>query len=181
MSGASIRRGLLEHHFSCQKVPLKVQFFMWTAVLDKISTMDMLWRKCLTLPSICLLYYQDVESTSHLLLHCPYTWEIWCGCAKDFVVSFIAPRSLKDLLLGWGMEAFSYVGRRLWKVVLAAICWEVWRERNNRAFRGHSEPAYIVYRRSKDLIIFWVRRCKGFDGIPSGALVMDWSSVIGMM
>lgn len=57
-------------------IPLKVQFFMWTAVLEKISTMDLLWSKGFNMPSVCLLCYQDTESTSHLLLHCPFSWEI---------------------------------------------------------------------------------------------------------
>lgn len=39
----------------------------------------------------------------------------------------------------------------------------------------------MIYRHSKDLIIFRARRCKDFDGIPNGALVRDLSGVIGMM
>lgn len=50
-------------------VPLKVQFFMWAATLDKISTMDMLQCKVFFLLSICLLCYQSSESSSHLLIH----------------------------------------------------------------------------------------------------------------
>lgn len=37
--------------------PLKVQFFMWTASLEKISIMNMLQHKGLFLPSVCLLCY----------------------------------------------------------------------------------------------------------------------------
>lgn len=44
--------------------PLKVQFFIWTAALGKISTMNMLWRKGFYMPSICLLCYQHSESCS---------------------------------------------------------------------------------------------------------------------
>lgn len=63
-------------------VPFKVQFFMWTALLEKISNMNMLQRKGFFLPNICLLCYQDAESVSLLLLHCPFSWEIWCGIAR---------------------------------------------------------------------------------------------------
>lgn len=83
------------------------------------------------------------------MLHCPFAWEIWCGIAKDFGVSFIAPRNLMDLLLGWKLKAFNYIGKRLWRVVFAAVRWAVWKEGNNRVFRGNSEPAYQVYRRAR--------------------------------
>lgn len=56
-------------------LPPKVQFFMWTTVLEKISTMDALWRKGFSLPSICLLCYHDAESITHLFIHCPFSWE----------------------------------------------------------------------------------------------------------
>lgn len=153
-------------------VPLKIRFFLWTVALDKVLTMDVLQRKGL-LTSICLLCYQNAESSDHIFLHCPFSWEVWCGCTKDFGASFIAPQCIKDLLIGWKLNAFNVFGRRLWKVVSAAICWAVWSECNNRVFRGHSEPAYMMYRRSMDLIIFWAKRCKGFDGLPNGTLVRD--------
>lgn len=106
-------------------IPLKVQFFFWTTVLDKISTLDMLQKKGFILPSVCLLCYNDEKSTSHLLLHCPFAWKIWCGCAKDFGINFIVPRSLMDLLQGWNLKAFNCFGRKLWKVVPDAVCWAI--------------------------------------------------------
>lgn len=79
-------------------IPQKVQFFMWTVVLEKISTMDLLWRKGFYLPNVCLLCYQEVESVSHTLIHCPFSWEIWSGVSRDFGVTFIAPLDLAGLL-----------------------------------------------------------------------------------
>lgn len=67
-------------------IPLKVQFFMRTTVSEKLSTMDMLRRKGFYLPNICLLCHHDAEPLSHLLLHCPYSWDIWCGMARKFGV-----------------------------------------------------------------------------------------------
>lgn len=79
-------------------VPLKAQFFLWIAVLDKISTMNMLQWKGFCLPNISLLCYREAESSSHLLIHCPFPWEVWCGKARDFGVDFVAPPNLKSLL-----------------------------------------------------------------------------------
>lgn len=156
--------------------PPRVQFFLWTLAWDRISTMDMLRRKAFFLTSVCALCYQDAESSSHLFIHCPFSWEVWCGMASDFGVPFLSPLDLSTLsapLLSWRLQAFSALGKRIWKLVLAAVCWALWRERNNWVFRGHAEPAFQVYRHSKELILFWARRCKGYYGFSEGALIRD--------
>lgn len=61
----------------------------------------------------------------------------------------------------------------------AVVCWAIWPERSNRVFDGHSEPAWKVFMRAKDFIVFWARRCNDFDGIPNGDLVRNWDSYIG--
>lgn len=94
-------------------VPPKIQFFMWTAVLEKLSTMDVLWHKGFALPSICLLCYQDAESINHLLIHCPFAWEIWYGVSSEFGFTFVAPMNITNLLLGWRTLALNEFGKRL--------------------------------------------------------------------
>lgn len=116
--------------------PPKVQFFMWTAVLEKISTMDSLWRKGFYLPSICLFYYCESESASHLLINCPFSWEIWCGLTRDYGTTFIASSNLIGLIGRWTNPALSCFGKQIWRIVLAAVCWAIWNERNNRVFKG---------------------------------------------
>lgn len=98
---------------------------------------------------------------------------------KDFWVTLTTPLNLTGLLQGWRLDVFNNMGKRIWKLVPAAECWEVWRERNTRVFKGHLDLEYQVYRWAKDLIIFWARRCKGYEGLPQGALVWDWSNTIG--
>lgn len=74
-----------------KKVPLKVQFFMQTATLNRISTMEALRGKGMQLPSVCLFCYKDAESTSLLLLHCPFAWEVWFRISWDFDLVWISP------------------------------------------------------------------------------------------
>lgn len=60
-------------------VPLKIQFFMWIASLGKISTIDVLRNKGFILLNMCSLCKGEEESIVHLLLHCPFSWEVWFG------------------------------------------------------------------------------------------------------
>lgn len=135
-------------------VSFKVQFFMWTATLDKISTMNMLQRKGMCFPSVCIFCYQEAKSTSHLLIHCCFSWEIWCAIARDFSVDFIAPSILSGLLQAWRIPAFTSIGIRIW--------WE----RNNRVFRSYSKPSYQVHRRVKKSIIFGLGALKDMTVFP---------------
>lgn len=141
---------------------------MWTVVLDKISTMDVLWRKGFYFPSICLFYYLDEESTSHIFICCFFSWEICCGITRDFSATFTAPPGLLGLVQGWRMLTFSSIGKRIWKLVLASVCWAVWREINSRVFKGHVELALQVFRRAKELILFGLVHVDGMIGSPMG-------------
>lgn len=66
MSNPRVESGLLSVVWY-NGVPLKFQFFMWIALLDKISTMDSLWKKGFHFPIV------RFESSSHLLIHCPFS------------------------------------------------------------------------------------------------------------
>lgn len=77
--------------------------------------MDLLWKKGFYLPSICLICYQDAETVSHLLIHCPFSWEIWCGVSRDFGLTFIASLGFMAFLYCWRTVALSAFGKRLWR------------------------------------------------------------------
>lgn len=67
-------------------VPLKIQFFMWVAHLGKISTVDILRKKGLILTNFCSFCKEVGESVSHVLLHYPFSWEIWFRILRNFEV-----------------------------------------------------------------------------------------------
>lgn len=89
-------------------------------------------------------------------------------------------KDLMDLLLNWRALALSAFGKFIWQLVLSAVYWVVWQERNNLLFKGYSEPAWQVYRRAKELILFWARWCKSYEGIPNGALLRHWDRIVGV-
>ena len=52
------------------KTPLRVAFFVWTAVLGKILTLDNLRKRQLIMINICCLCKLDGETVDHILLQC---------------------------------------------------------------------------------------------------------------
>lgn len=91
-------------------LPIKVCFFLWTTALGKISTLDVLNRKGMYLPNICLLCYKDRKSVSHFLLHCPYSMEVWNAMLRDFDMTWVFSSDVGSSLFSWWTRAFSTKG-----------------------------------------------------------------------
>jgi hypothetical protein len=52
------------------KAPTRVAFFVWTAVLGKILTLDNLRKKNIIVTEWCCMCKHSGKSSNHLLLHC---------------------------------------------------------------------------------------------------------------
>lgn len=100
--------------------------------------------------------------------------------SRDFGITCIVPSDLRGLLSAWSHLALNAFGKRLWHLVPSAVSWAIWLERNDRVFKGHSEPTWKVYRQAREYIVLWARRCKGYDGLPIGDLLRHWERIIGL-
>ena len=65
--------------------PPKVEFFMWLAILEKLNTKELLWKKGLLNEDQirCTFYSDQAENLNHVLMACSVSWNIWCTIAKD--------------------------------------------------------------------------------------------------
>lgn len=75
----------------------------------------------------------DGESVNHLLIHCPVAWELWNFVLNLFHLSWVMPRSIKEIFRSWSL----YKRRKrssLWDAAPLAVYWTIWKERNQRAF-----------------------------------------------
>ena len=49
----------------------------------------------------CSLCKENEESTDHILIHCGKTKELWTLLLSSFVVVWVFPASVRNLLLEW--------------------------------------------------------------------------------
>ncbi|KAF5952789.1 hypothetical protein HYC85_010733 [Camellia sinensis] len=71
--------------------PSKVAFFVWTALLGHILTLDNLIRRGHILVNWCCMCCGDAESVAHLLLHCPVTYCLWMLVVATFGLAWVQP------------------------------------------------------------------------------------------
>ena len=97
------------------KVPVKVSFFVWTAALGRILTVDNLRKRGLIVVDWCSMRKRGGESIDYLLLHCDVARALWSVLFSLLDMKWVMNGRVIDLLACWK-------GQRGNKMVL-----EVWR------------------------------------------------------
>lgn len=114
----------------------KINICFWILLKDKILTPDNLMKRGMNLVSRCYLCKEVEESVNHLTIHYSYTkrlWEMICGLSDLVWVSLL---TIQDFFKGWKYPSRNTLIMKLWDFILPFLCWGVWKERNDRVFRG---------------------------------------------
>jgi len=120
-------------------VPLKVVLFGWRLFRDRLPTKDNLLRRSVIDHDsrMCVAGCDLVESSSHLFLHCNTFGTVWHLIYRWIGVSVINPFYVPDHFHQFGFSGG--IGRKrrsILQVIWYAAVWEIWKERNNRLFKG---------------------------------------------
>ena len=116
------------------KVPTRVSFFVWTAVLGKILTNDNLRKRRVLLVNWCCLCKVDGESIDHLFIHCSLAKQPWDTILSLFDVHWVMPQKLQDLIACWPGALGRHSHAKIWKVIPYCLMRSMCRERNLRTF-----------------------------------------------
>ncbi|KAG7965770.1 hypothetical protein I3843_08G016900 [Carya illinoinensis] len=116
------------------KAPPKAAFFVWTAALGKILTIDNLRRHGLIMMDWCCMRKKSGETVDHLLLHCEFARDTWNYFFSRMGLAWTMPVRVSELLASWrGISGTTQIVA-IWKMVPICILWCIWSERNNRHF-----------------------------------------------
>lgn len=81
------------------KVPSRVAFFIWTAALGKIVTVDNLRKRRAIIIDWCCMCKSNGENVNHLLLHCSVAQELWMLVFALFGISWVMPRDVRLIIM----------------------------------------------------------------------------------
>lgn len=118
-------------------VPPKVSFFCWLAWKNKIKSADFMRRIGILEPSTsisCTFCNFESKSASHLLLHCPFSWQIWSSIIHDWGLSWCIQDSVDGLLQWWMSVKFKHFDRLIWRAIPHIVLWSIWKHRNDCIF-----------------------------------------------
>ncbi|XP_055960155.1 uncharacterized protein LOC130014976 [Mercurialis annua] len=127
-----------------EKLPPRIQFFIWLLARDRISSNDALVRRgVLNYNQLACSYCAKVESNIHIVLHCSFAWRFWSLLLNKCNVIWVTPLSLQDFYTQWiSLSAGRY--RNLWKLFWFFGTWNLWKARNRRVFQDEMEDVHSL-------------------------------------
>jgi hypothetical protein len=138
------------------KVPFRVSFFVWTATLGRILTLDNLHKRGVFVVNWCCMCKKSDESINHLLLHCEVASALWSGLFHLFGVVWVMNGRVRDLLACWNGQSGNNMVKEVWRMAPLCLFWTVWKERNARCFENTEMPMAELSNRFLKLLFLWV-------------------------
>lgn len=159
--------------------PPKVSFFMWLASKQKVLTQDkLIKRKWRDWVNHCYLCINDAESSTHMLLHCSYASKVWNSFIQEFNIVWIISPSIDIALHCWPHTKIKTRKALVINSIPGAIIWNLWKERNQRAFDNNSLDNNKLIERIKFTIAYWLQKQPQFKGITLHYFMLKWNMVV---
>ena len=162
----NIIRGTADSNFPWKgvwkaKIPMRVAFFVWTAVHGQILTLDNLMFKGRILVNRCCMCHRNEETVDHLLLHCSVAHSLWVYMLKIFGIHWVTPGSVESLVYCWSFWLGKF-NSDIWNMVPGYLMWIVWTERNRSSFEDTEKSLVQLQALCQKTLFVW-SRCWGFS------------------
>ncbi|KAK1306655.1 hypothetical protein QJS10_CPA10g01513 [Acorus calamus] len=149
------------------KIPLKAKFFLWLMYQDKLLTRGYRAKWAPLADASCLMCREELETSNHLMLHCPAITQIWNRLAAASDVVF-ALTSMEDLWRSGKRRSDKRdksAKAKIFQILIPAVAWSYWLSRNHLVFRG--TPGYVenIWESVVSFIRSWGTLCAGAKSV----------------
>jgi len=165
----TINRGVACDRVICKAwmklAPPKVEFFLWLALLGKLNTKVMLWKKGILQADqlrcpLCAVQ-TELESLDHLLVNCPISWIIWQTIAAELGKVIITPANFRNFFEQWlSIKWKNSTMRKIWCATFFAVAWSIWLVRNEIIFQQRSVNVEVLCNLIRWRVSYWTRAWK---------------------
>jgi hypothetical protein len=111
-------------------VPLKIKIFLWFLQKEVILTKDNLAQKNRKGGQKCIGCNLN-EMVKHLFMDCHYVRMVWR--MVYLATGLTQPKSIRHMFGSWLSNQNSKIRALIW-VGIAALCWAIWKTRNDIIF-----------------------------------------------
>ena len=99
-----------------------------------ILTIDNFWKRKILILNWCCMCRRNGELVDHLLIHCPFAFDLWSMVFTLFGIHWVMPKTVVELVACRQGKFGRHRNSAIWMVVPYCLMWCIWRERNNRRF-----------------------------------------------
>lgn len=120
----------------------KVNCFSWRLALNRIPVKYNLSQRgircsdemCSLCDEMCSLCDKEIESVDHVFAQCEFAKEVWGWISNWCGLKMINHDCLKQQIESLTSHAKSAKERNFYLVLAQAVCWIIWKTRNERTF-----------------------------------------------
>lgn len=147
------------------KAPPRALIMIWLDNMEKLKTSDFLVKKGLIDPNdaYCTFCNTELESNSHILFTCQFSWYIWMQILNWWGISGVLQNKCGPFTDAWRHLAPKRKRGKLWNLTLACVMWSIWFERNKIKFEAGSPNVEKLIFNIKIRIGEWAKELLGLD------------------
>ncbi|CAJ2633603.1 unnamed protein product [Trifolium pratense] len=119
--------------------PSKIIAFSWQLLYDRLPSKSNLYRRGVMLDAgnqDCMWCAANLESGTHLLLHCDFAQTVWREVCKWLHLDIIIPPNLFVLFLWFYGASSNKKVRKGFLLIWHSTLWFLWKARNVRIFKN---------------------------------------------
>jgi len=125
---------------------------------------------------LCVLCLQEAETTDHLYFQCPYTAYLWKLCKLKLGITSISVSLFEEVTVISSKFKHKCHTRTLAKLVLSAVIWHIWQERNSRIFNHESKLKFQVFKELYEDVKILMEQCVWEDNmqVSLNSILCNW-------
>ena len=153
-------------------IPPRAKLVVWLANKEKLKTGELLVEKGIISPldASCPLSSTEIESISHLLFVCKFSWSAWMDILKWWGLSAPLQNQCTNFSMQWLGLIKGRKHRNIWTLILGCVFWSLWYERNQIKFERKAPNLQNFVLSLKIRIGIWTREMLGSSGWTSNII-----------
>ena len=129
------------------KAPAKILNLVWRSLAFCLPTVTMLQQKGVRVESICPVCKMEDETVDHAFLRCPIAMQCW-----RLILPEMQYRG--QSLFHWWDQVIGKTDKAK-QAEVAAVCWALWRARNEVVWNKRYTRVYVVIAQAKQYLDQW--------------------------
>jgi hypothetical protein len=126
------------------RISLRIKVFCWLVIKNRVLTRNNLKNKGWKGNDLCE-FCDNLESQNHLFFGCPLARYVWNVVGVALNINAMPSSCLE--LYRQCFASFSRIDRKVVMIGAVALCWTLWRTRNNSFFDGmrSKDPTNVIF------------------------------------